>query len=198
MRLLKVQALDTELDRIQHRRAHLDEQVRVDDLTTQSRVLADRLTAIGVEVADLSLEQRKADNDVELVRERAAKDAVLLESGTITDSKQLTHLQSEIASLARRQSDLEDVEIEIMERLEQAEHRLQDLASDKERLDADLAGARADLEQALRSLDASESGVREERAGLAATIPADLLEFYERLRREYSGVGAAKLFRGRC
>jgi uncharacterized protein len=198
LRLLDVQALDTDLDRIQHRRSNLDEQARVDDLSTQSRVIADRLTAIGVEVADLSLEQRKADNDVELVRERAAKDAALLDSGTITDSKQLTHLQSEIASLARRQAELEDVEIEIMERLEGAEHRLRDLTADKERLDAESDQARQDLQRVLDELEATESQTRSERDALAAGIAPELLGLYERLRSEYSGVGAAKLFRGRC
>jgi Zn-ribbon protein, possibly nucleic acid-binding len=198
LRLLDVQALDTDLDRIQHRRSNLDEQARVDDLSTQSRVIADRLTAIGVEVADLSLEQRKADNDVELVRERAAKDAALLDSGTITDSKQLTHLQSEIASLARRQAELEDVEIEIMERLEGAEHRLRDLTADKERLDAESDQAHQDLQRVLDELEATESQTRSERDALAAEIAPELLGLYERLRSEYSGVGAAKLFRGRC
>ena len=198
LRLLEVQALDTELDRIRHRRGTLEEQARVADLTTQSRVIADRLTAIEVEVADLSLEQRKADNDVELVRERATKDATLLESGTITDSKQLTHLQSEIASLARRQAELEDIEIEIMERLEGAEHRLRDLAADRDRLAAELAEAQVDLQRATADLDAAESTTRAQREEIAESIPVDVLGLYERLRGEYGGIGAAKLFRGRC
>lgn len=198
LRLLDVQALDTDLDRIAHRRSNLDEQARLNDLSTQSRVIADRLTAIEVEVADLSLEQRKADNDVELVRERAAKDAALLDSGTITDSKQLTHLQSEIASLARRQAELEDVEIEIMERLEGAEHRLRDLTADKERLDAESDQARHDLQRVLDELEAAESQTRSQRDALAAGIAPELIGLYERLRGEYSGIGAAKLFRGRC
>ena len=198
LRLLQVQAWDTDLDRIRHRRNNLEEQARLNELSTQSRVIADRLTAIEVEVADLSLEQRKADNDVELVRERAAKDAALLDSGTITDSKQLIHLQSEIASLARRQAELEDVEIEIMERLEGAEHRLRDLSADRERLDAELVEARANLQRALAELEAAESQTRSQRDALAADIAPELVGLYERLRSEYSGIGAAKLFRGRC
>lgn len=198
LRLLEVQALDTDLDRIRHRRGNLDEQARVADLATQTRVLADRLTAIEVEVADLSLEQRKADNDVELVRERAAKDAALLESGTITDSKQLTHLQSEIASLARRQAELEDVEIEIMERLESAEHRLRELGVQRQRLADESDEARRDLDRVVAELDAAESTTRSQRESIAAMIAADLIGLYERLRGEYGGIGAARLFRRRC
>lgn len=198
LRLLDLQDLDTSLDRIRHRRANLAEQARVEELSTSARVLSDRVTALEVEVADVGVEQRKADQDVELVRERAAKDSTLLDSGTITDPKQLTHLQSEIASLARRQSELEDVEIEIMERLEQAEHRLRDLLLDKDRLDAELASAQQARDAALAELATTETDLLADREQVAAMIGADLRGFYEKLRGEYSGVGAARLYRGRC
>ena len=198
LRLLDLQDLDTSLDRIRHRRANLAEQARVEELSTSARVLSDRVTALEVEVADVGVEQRKADQDVELVRERAAKDSTLLDSGTITDPKQLTHLQSEIASLARRQSELEDVEIEIMERLEQAEHRLRDLLLEKDRLDAELASAQQARDAALEELATTETDLLADREQVAAMIGADLRGFYEKLRGEYSGVGAARLYRGRC
>lgn len=198
LRLLDLQDLDTSLDRIRHRRANLAEQARVEELSTSARVLADRVTALEVEVADVGVEQRKADQDVELVRERAAKDSTLLDSGTITDPKQLTHLQSEIASLARRQSELEDVEIEIMERLEQAEHRLRDLLVEKDRLDAELTSAQQARDAALAELATTETDLLADREQVAAMIGADLRGFYEKLRGEYSGVGAARLYRGRC
>ncbi len=198
MRLLDLQEIDTSLDRLRHRRANLPEQARVEELSTKARVLADRVTALEVEVADVALEQRKADQDVELVRDRAVKDANLLDSGTISDPKQLTHLQSEIASLARRQSELEDVEIEIMERLEQAEHRLRDLLIDKEQLDTELAQAQTMRDAALAELASGEADLLADRERVAATIEASVREFYDRLRGEYAGVGAARLFRGRC
>ena len=198
VRLLEVQALDTELDRIAHRRGHLSEEERLTTLSTRARVIADQVTAAEVEVADLSLEQRKADNDVELVRQRAAKDKTLLESGTITDSKQLTHLQSEIASLARRQSELEDIEIDIMERLEAAEHRLRDVTADSERVVVEVDQARRDRDAAVAELDAAQAAIEAQRDATAATITPELVALYTRLRTEYSGVGAAKLFRGRC
>ena len=44
----------------------------------------------------------------------------MLDSGEINDSKQLSNLQHELESLAKRQLDLEDVELEVMERVEGA------------------------------------------------------------------------------
>jgi predicted nucleic acid-binding Zn-ribbon protein len=107
--LLDVQAHDLELDRVRHRRTTLPEAARVTELETALRKLADRITAAAVEVSDLELEQRKADADVDLVRQRAAKDQQLLDSGTLNDAKQLTNLQHELESLGRRQTELEDI-----------------------------------------------------------------------------------------
>ena len=62
--------------------------------------------------------RRKAEADVEQVRtaRRARPAAARLRAGHL--AKELESLQHEIESLARRQSELEDVELEVMERLE--------------------------------------------------------------------------------
>ena len=62
-------------------------------------------------------EVAKAEADVQLVRDRAARDQARLDAGTGT-AKDLQALQHELDSLARRQSELEDVELEVMERAE--------------------------------------------------------------------------------
>ena len=69
---------------------------------------------------DVQRELRKSEADVEQVSTRAARDRARLEAGT-GSAKDLQGLQHELESLARRQSDLEDVELEVMERLETAQ-----------------------------------------------------------------------------
>ena len=56
------------------------------------------------------------------MRARAARDNARLESGQGTP-KDLQALSSELEVLTRRVSDLEDTELEVMERLEVAENR---------------------------------------------------------------------------
>lgn len=198
VRLLDVQGLDTELDRIRHRRANLAETVRVRELATAQRILADRITAVETEIADLELEQRKADADVDVVRQRAVKDRHLLDSGVINDAKQLSSLQHELESLARRQGELEEIELEIMERVEAAEHRRRDLMAERVQLESDLSQATSAEAEAIDSLAAAETDLTADRAVAVADIPADLLGLYERIRADHGGVGAAPLFRGRC
>jgi len=196
--LLDVQAHDLELDRVRHRRTTLPEAARVTELETALRKLADRITAAAVEVSDLELEQRKADADVDLVRQRAAKDQQLLDSGTLNDAKQLTNLQHELESLGRRQTELEDIELEIMERLEDASRNRDALLAEQAQAEADLAAAVQARDAALSMLAEEEATATADRAAAAAGVSADLLALYDKLRADNGGIGAAQLHRGRC
>jgi len=194
--LLDVQRHDLEMDRVRHRRASLPEAVRVADLESAARGLDDSITQAKVEVSDLEAEQRKADADVDLVRQRSEKDRALLE--TINDAKQLSNLQHELESLARRQAELEDVELEIMERLDAAHKSLAALRAERERVGEELDRARVELEGALVDLGDEESVAAAARAAAAGSVPADLLALYDKLRADNGGIGAAQLSRGRC
>jgi predicted nucleic acid-binding Zn-ribbon protein len=196
--LLDVQAHDLEIDRVRHRRNTLPEAARVTELETSLRKLTDRITAASVEVSDLELEQRKADADVDLVRQRAAKDQALLDSGTLNDAKQLTNLQHELESLARRQNELEDVELEVMERLDDATRNRDSLVAEQADLQAELAIAVQARDEALATLAAQEQVAAADRDASAAGVAADLLGLYDRLRADNGGIGAAQLHRGRC
>lgn len=196
--LLDVQAHDLELDRVRHRRRTLPEAARVNELEAALRELADRITVASVEVSDLELEQRKADADVDLVRQRAAKDQDLLDSGSLNDAKQLTNLQHELESLARRQNELEDVELEIMERLEEATRGRDALVAEQAQLQEDLAAAVEERDVALAALAADERTASAARDASAVGVTADLLTLYDKLRADNGGIGAAQLHRGRC
>lgn len=196
MTLLDVQRHDLEIDRARHRRATLPEAARVAELEAAAKAIDDDITRAAVEVSDLEAEQRKADADVDLVRQRAEKDRVLLD--TINDAKQLSNLQHELESLARRQAELEDVELEVMERLEAAQKSHAALLAQRETLAIDLADARTARDNALADLADEEQIARAARDAAAAGLPADLLALYDKLRADNGGIGAAALHRGRC
>jgi len=194
--LLEVQQHDLEVDRARHRRATLPETVRVTELEASAKAVDDDITRAAVEVSDLEAEQRKADADVDLVRQRAQKDRELLD--TINDAKQLSNLQHELESLARRQSELEDVELEVMERLEAAQKSHAALLAQRESIAADLEQARIARDNALADLADEEGIAAAARAAAAQRVPADLLALYDKLRADNGGIGAAALHRGRC
>ena len=149
-------------------------------------------------VRDLARAQTKMDGDVELVRSRRARDQSRLDGGTVTSSKELVDLQTEIASLERRQAVLEDEELEIMQAREDAETVLAGITARVSEATAsrdEAVAARGAAETAIDAEAAATSGARD---ALAPSLPADLLKLYETVRAQLGGVGAAALYRGRC
>ncbi len=196
-RLLDVQAHDTRLAQIAHRRRTLPEHAEVDRLTTAVAEAVDRQVAARTDVDDVARELAKSEADVEQVRQRAARNGSRLEAGQ-GSAKDLQALQHELATLAERQSVLEDLELEVMERAEAAQARLEAVAEEEARLRSDLAGVIDRRDAALATLD--EEAVREgaARGQAAGGLPADLLALYEKVRLAAGGVGAARLYQRRC
>ncbi len=116
----------------------------------------------------------------------------------MTNPKDLANLQSEIASLAKRQSDLEDVVLEVMERRESAAERSAELGERVESVGAKVQDATARRDAALAEIDAELAGVRKERETIAGAVPGELLKLYDKIREREGGVGAAKLYQRRC
>jgi predicted nucleic acid-binding Zn-ribbon protein len=148
-------------------------------------------------LADLATEQRRLEADVDAVRLRADKDQQRMASSGVP-AKEVTGLQHEVTSLARRQGILEDELLELMERREEAETTLGRLRSERDTILAERGTAEAARDQVFAELDESEQQRRAQRERLAATMPADLLALYDRVRQASGGVGAAMLRQRRC
>jgi predicted nucleic acid-binding Zn-ribbon protein len=198
LRLLDLQALDTTLDQLAHRRRTLPEHAEVERLTTRLTELGNEIVTTETEVGDIAREQSKSEADVEQVVSRADRDQKRLDAGQVSSPKELENLQSEIASLSRRRGDLEDVLLEVMERAEDAQGRLGTLTTDRSTVEAELATVTEKRDAAVAEIDAQGATTATERATVVAEIPADLLGLYEKIREAQGGVGAAQLHRGRC
>ena len=197
VRLLDVQALDTRLSQLAHRRRTLPEHARLAELTQQRDSLHDRLVTARTEADDISREVAKAEADVELVRQRAARDQARLDSGT-GSAKDLQALQHELVSLAKRQSDLEDVELEVMERLERAQKAVAALEAEQADVDAEIEKVTVSRDAAVAEIEAEVASVTAERDQVAAGLDAGLVALYEKVRETSGGLGAARLKARRC
>jgi predicted nucleic acid-binding Zn-ribbon protein len=198
LQLLDLQALDTKLGQLAHRRRGVPHVAELAELEKRAAELRDREVALRTAVSDLEREQAKADADVAQVRERITRDQKILEAGSVHSARQLEDLQHEVASLTKRVADLEDAELEVMEKLEDVQARAGAVGADI----AALASRRAELERArdaaYADVDAEVARLQAERARVVPGIPEDLLALYDRIRTDSGGVGAAALHRGRC
>lgn len=198
LRLLDLADLDAELGRLENRRRSLPEHAELSQLEQRERELRDEIATLEARHGDLRREQAKAEADVEQVRSRIVRDRSRLDAGQVSSPKELENLQSEVESLLRRQSDLEDVELEVMERLEAVQTRLAEASSELDSTAKDVQEVTARRDQLLAELSEQSEEAAERRAAVAAQEPADLLDLYERLRAQHGGVGAAALKRGQC
>ncbi|MDO9484451.1 MAG: C4-type zinc ribbon domain-containing protein [Actinomycetota bacterium] len=196
--LLDLQRLDTRTAQLEHRNRTLAQKQELADLNQRIQRLHDEHVAARVIAGDLERDQSRADADVDQVRERAVKDQVLLDSGSIGDPKQLQNLQHELVSLARRQAELEDIELEIMERVEGAQAAVRQLAAQHEEALVARESLSAEVDALVAEIDAESQVVLVDRKELAARLPNDLLALYEKVRADHNGVGAAHLHRGQC
>ncbi|MBM9434771.1 zinc ribbon domain-containing protein [Actinacidiphila bryophytorum] len=197
IRLLEVQALDARIAQLDHRRRTLPEHTELERLGADLAQLRSLLVAAQTEESDTAREQTKAEQDVDQVRQRAARDQQRLDSGAL-GPKDLENVQRELASLARRQSDLEDVVLDVMERREAAQERATELAGRVEAVQAEAAQAETRKSAALEGIDAEGFTAAKEREVLAAQVPDDLIKLYDKLRAQQGGVGAARLYQKRC
>jgi predicted nucleic acid-binding Zn-ribbon protein len=198
LRLLELADLDAELGRLEHRRRGLPEHAELDRLEQRDAQLRDAIASLEAEQGDLRRAQTKAEADVEQVRTRIDRDRQRLDTGQVSSPRDLENLQSEVASLTRRQSDLEEVVLDIMERQETADGRRQAAAAERLTIAGDRDTVTARRDAALAEIAEQAGKAADRRASVASQEPADLLALYERMREQHGGVGAAALRRGRC
>ncbi len=198
VRLLDLQDLDVRADQLRHQRGSLPESVRVTELTTARAVLEDQARDARIEVGDLAGEQAKVDADVEQVKARRARDQQRMEQGLVSNPKDLQRMQQEMVSLERRITALEDDELEVMERVEDAQRRLDSLTAQLADTDAELAGVTTARDAKVVEIDRELDDIRARRGPVVTDLPADLIGLYDRLRESKGGVGAALVRARRC
>ena len=198
LRLLDVQSHDSAVDRLAQRRRTLPELAQIESLDARLDTLRDEIVAAETELSDLAREQRKVENDVDMVRVRIARDQQRLDSGAVASPRELENLQHELGSLGHRQSDLEDQVLEVMEQGEQIDIRLRALRAEQQELTATRTTALERRDAAWAEIDADSERTAKERDALAVDLPADLGALYEKIRAGSGGIGAAALARGQC
>ena len=189
-RLLDLQELDTTLARLRRRRTQLPERAELAGMQGELTAAKDAFMAVQRELDAQNAEISRFEDDVETVRARRRRDEELL--AVSTSPKEAQALQDELDVLARRQSELEDRERELMEANEATQASYAEASQALASVDArrgELTGAIAAAEG---GIDAELAQTAEARAGLAAEVQGDLLDLYERTRAR-GGVGAARL-----
>lgn len=185
LRLVEVAGLDARIRQADHARRNPPQAARVQELLAQRQTLSQELTARLGSRDDLRAELSRIESDVAVVDARSARDAGRL--ATSSNSKEAQGLESELASLARRKSDLEDAELEVMERLEQADASVAAQEALIAETNAQGAELSTEAKRVVAEATAAFDAATRDRAALAGSVPADLLAEYEKLAVRSAG-----------
>ena len=169
--LLQVQALDSAVLQLAHRRRTLPELGELQRLAVEVDELDDALVAAETAVSDLEADQARAEADLEPVRERLSRNQQRIANGTVADPKALNSMVDEVEHLKKRIGDLEDAELEVMEALEEAT-----ATRDRRRAEGAVLAEReqaltARRDEQLAVIDAEIAARRQEREALRPDLP---------------------------
>jgi len=194
LRLLDLADLDTRLRQAEHVRANPPQAARVKELLAQRQELSRELATRQNAVDELQAELGRIEADVKVVRARQDRDTALLQ--TVSSPKDAAGLEHELDSLRRRQRELEDAQLELMERLEVAEAAVAEQKALVDQVNAEGAKLSADAKAIVADATARIEELQRDRAAVAAAVPAPLLAMYD--RAAVRSAGAALLQARTC
>lgn len=142
----------------------------------------------------VELELTRAEADLQLVEQRIQKDNVRLNQ--TSSSKDAQGIQSELDTLAKRKSELEDLELAVLERKENSEASYKTVLSDKQSIDDELASKESANEAEIMKIRSGLDLSTASRLQQAARIDQELVELYE--KKAARGVAVGRLLGTEC
>jgi predicted nucleic acid-binding Zn-ribbon protein len=196
--LLEVQAHDTRLDQLHHQLVALPAREERDAAAAAVREVEALIEADQEERDGHARDQKRLEDEIATVAAKRDHVNTTLYGGTVTNARELQDLSDELDALKRRITQLEDQEIEVMEKLEPVEARLAEeeaTAAQRRTVLADselrLTAAEAELRAALEAEEAA-------REATAAPVDPAMLAEYNSLRKGLGGTGVARLIGSQC
>lgn len=197
-RLVDLQEIDTAIRQLDHRRSNLPEQKTLDENIDTLERVAGEYANNREELSKLELRQKRLEDEIATVDARRKSEEGRMYSGLITSAKELEALRGELSSLKSRKADLEDELLEVMERREDVEGMVTTLKDRHAELDAEIGPLTRARDDAATDIDAELAQRREDRAGICADLPDDVVNYYEDLLARKDGMAVAGLSGRTC
>jgi uncharacterized protein len=196
--LLELQELDLGLDRLRHRRDTLPERDKLAAVASDLAQTERELAAVRPERDEAAREEKRLDDEATSLESKAAEVERKLYSGEISSPRELQAMQADVESLRRHRRNLEDRELEVMERREAFDATMTDLEARAGALRGEATALAAALADAEAVIDKELEAERSARETLATRFSSEILGEYERRRARNRGVGAARLVGTSC
>lgn len=192
--LLRLQALDTRLQQVEHQARALPQHAELAALGATAEKTRATLAARTGELEDVRIELGRIESDVDVVEKRIARDTDRIEH--TSSVKDVQALETELTALRKRHADLEEIELAVMERLEEREAAVAEVDAARGAIAAQVAEVERARDARLAELKRELGDLARDRETIAATLTEDLRALYEK-RRVVGRGNAAALLRAR-
>jgi predicted nucleic acid-binding Zn-ribbon protein len=194
--LLDLNSIDQSISKLDYQKKNHPQLMKITELTARVPSIEASIVENDSQIIETKKEVSKAEIDVENISKRVQKDKERLASSE-TSAKDLTQIQHEIGTLDSKQKELEEVQIEFLEKVEDLEHKKRGLQEIVEQVKAEISelniAIKADFEKANKEIVTFST----ERLTVISKVEKDLLDLYEKIRSEH-GIGAGLFSHGTC
>ena len=185
--LLRLAEIDLEIAQIKHEITSAIESKELESLRSDLAAVAGELIAARTSVENLEESQRRADDDLHLVESRIARDQErLLQTSSPKDAQ---GIQSEIESLSRRKSELEDTELGVLAELEDAQKTLNEISERRDQINNSMNSLQAEIQTKVDDLKSRGRKLTADKEIVVGKISAGVLAAYELLAKRQIAVG---------
>ena len=141
-------------------------------------------------------QRKKLELDVEQWKVRAKK--YREQSSSVKTNEAYKALQHEITTADGEAGKAEDLVLEQMMKVEEAERRVKRLEAELKESEQAIAAEKKQIEEQFAGKKKAWEAATAERRGIAKKIPEDLLELYERIAKKHPGTALAQVRDGQC
>jgi hypothetical protein len=195
--ILDIARFDQQATSLRHKASNLPEIAELASTTVKSNNARDLRIAAETELSDVKRELLRAEGDVEQIVMRITRDEARLIGGSASP-KELEQLQHEVGTLGARRSELEEVELEIMMRVDAINERITTLKAEEAEHAAVIADLEIRKENAMASINNDLDAIAKDRGETLQSVEKALVDLYEKIRESTGGAGAAALSGGSC
>ena len=195
LNLFQLQTIDTRRDQVHNRLNENDRALQSDPELLAARAA---FTEADQHASQARRGLKLAEETVTAQQIHIEQEEASLYSGRIRNPKELQDLQSEVGALKRYQRTLEDKQLEAMLAVEQAEVDLAKSAALLKAAEGRSISAFAVLHGEQDALLKELHRLDTERTAMTASIPANQIAIYDRLRQQRRGVAVAGVEDSSC
>lgn len=195
--LYKLNQIDKELNELFSLRGDIP--AKIEDLTAEKKELDDRVAELQTELDEIFSVEKNSQDENEKLLEKIEKDDEVLRSGSLKNNKEYNAMAKEIedakTKIEENEKTLKDG---FSKRKDELKNELMLIRTQLDDVNDELEQNSKELEELSKQTEEEEKDLVGKREEILPQIPAEDLEFYERINKVKYGEAIAVVRKGSC